>query len=244
MHHSRRQRRRNPLLGVNTLRKHQEDERDVLMPCCLATAPHAVVIPQPSKHTFSKGAALLTATTETSATTVYCEKVDVPIYIARPQLELPQCGVMGVTHEMVHGLSLDGEAASVIGHKTFALGCTDFRVDCEMTYERDEHKTDLCRRDWSCHSCRTCIHGILVKHERGAGKRMGEVVPAVYRGMTWSPCGNTNQILQEALEVMNALGPRWSRLRRQIQPGIEITLESCISQLTWYSQYLLPRAQE
>jgi hypothetical protein len=50
-----------------------------LIPGCLVTAPHAVVIPQPSRHTFSSGACVLTATIETSATTVYWENVDVPI---------------------------------------------------------------------------------------------------------------------------------------------------------------------
>ncbi len=49
------------------------------MPGCFTTAPHAVVIPQPNKQTFSSGAFGLTATTETSATTVYWEKVEVPI---------------------------------------------------------------------------------------------------------------------------------------------------------------------
>lgn len=50
------------------------------MPGCFMTAPHAVVIPHPNRHTFSNGALGLTATTDTSATTVYCENVDVPIY--------------------------------------------------------------------------------------------------------------------------------------------------------------------
>ena len=50
------------------------------MPGCFTTAPHAVVIPQPNKQTFSSGAFGFTATTETSATTVYWEKVEVPIY--------------------------------------------------------------------------------------------------------------------------------------------------------------------
>lgn len=49
------------------------------MPGCLTTAPQAVVIPQPRRQTFSRGALGLTATTETSATTVYCENVEVPI---------------------------------------------------------------------------------------------------------------------------------------------------------------------
>lgn len=57
-----------------------DQSKDVLIPGCLTTAPQAVVIPQPNKQTRSRGAFGLTATTETSATTVYCEKVEVPIY--------------------------------------------------------------------------------------------------------------------------------------------------------------------
>ena len=61
----------------------------VLIPGCLTTAPHAVVIPQPSRQTRSRGALGLTATTETSATTVYCEKVEVPIYTLKVSVLCP-----------------------------------------------------------------------------------------------------------------------------------------------------------
>ena len=43
------------------------------------TAPSPVVIPHPSKHTFSKGAVLVILATEISGKTVYSEKVDVPM---------------------------------------------------------------------------------------------------------------------------------------------------------------------
>ena len=43
------------------------------------TAPIPVVMPQPKRHTFSKGAALLILAKAISGTTVYSEKVEVPI---------------------------------------------------------------------------------------------------------------------------------------------------------------------
>lgn len=46
-------------------------------------APKPVVIPQPSRQALSRGALGLTATIDTSDTTVYCEKVEVPICGAR-----------------------------------------------------------------------------------------------------------------------------------------------------------------
>jgi hypothetical protein len=49
------------------------------MPDCFETAPQPVVMPHPSRQTLSSGALLLMATTDTSATTVYCEKVETPI---------------------------------------------------------------------------------------------------------------------------------------------------------------------
>lgn len=57
----------------------QRGESGILIPACFVTAPQAVVIPQPRRQTLSSGAFLLTAATETSATTVYCENVEVPI---------------------------------------------------------------------------------------------------------------------------------------------------------------------
>lgn len=45
----------------------------------IRAAPYPVVIPHPSRHVRSVGAPGCTATTEMSATTVYCEKVDVPM---------------------------------------------------------------------------------------------------------------------------------------------------------------------
>ncbi len=50
--------------------------------CTLAvfiTAPMPVVTPQPSRHTSSSGASLLIFASEISGTTVYSEKVDVPM---------------------------------------------------------------------------------------------------------------------------------------------------------------------
>ncbi len=44
-----------------------------------STAPIPVVIPQPSKHTLSSGAAWLIFATAISGNTVYSEKVEVPI---------------------------------------------------------------------------------------------------------------------------------------------------------------------
>ena len=64
----------------------EERGKSALMPGCFATAPQAVVMPHPRRQTRSRGALGLTATTETSATTVYCEKVEVPIYVARQWL--------------------------------------------------------------------------------------------------------------------------------------------------------------
>jgi hypothetical protein len=48
-------------------------------PAVMTAAPYPVVIPQPSRHVRSMGAFSVMATTEISATTVYCEKVDVPM---------------------------------------------------------------------------------------------------------------------------------------------------------------------
>ena len=56
-----------------------ERDLDTPIPGCFVTAPQAVVIPQPRRQTLSRGALLSTATTETSATTVYWENVEVPI---------------------------------------------------------------------------------------------------------------------------------------------------------------------
>ncbi len=60
-----------------------------------------------------------TATTDTSATTVYCEKVDVPIWTC--QLEQSAIKREG-THKVVDRLSFTGKAARIVGHETFALG--------------------------------------------------------------------------------------------------------------------------
>ena len=46
-------------------------QKDELMPGCFVTAPQPVVIPHPSRQTLLRSAVSLTATTETSATTVY-----------------------------------------------------------------------------------------------------------------------------------------------------------------------------
>jgi hypothetical protein len=54
-------------------------EADVRTPGSFVTAPQAVVIPHPRRHTLSRGASPLILTTDTSARTVYWENVDVPI---------------------------------------------------------------------------------------------------------------------------------------------------------------------
>lgn len=94
------------------------------MPGCLTTAPQAVVIPQPSKQTRSRGALGLTATTETSATTVYWEKVEVPIYYNGLVYRRGQKGRL-YTHEVVDGLALDGEAGTLVRHQALSLSRTD-----------------------------------------------------------------------------------------------------------------------
>lgn len=45
----------------------------------IRAAPYPVVMPQPRRQVFSIGASCCTATTEISATTVYCEKVEQPM---------------------------------------------------------------------------------------------------------------------------------------------------------------------
>jgi len=95
-----------------------------LIPCCLTTAPQAVVIPHPRRQTFSSGADLLTATTETSATTVYWEKVDVPIY-GREKSDLFELHIDTGSHKMVDWLPIHGEAAGAVGHQAFALRCAN-----------------------------------------------------------------------------------------------------------------------
>ena len=65
----------------------------------------------------------MTATTETSATTVYCEKVEVPIYIA---VEYKQgCLASRTAHEVVNGLAPDGEANALVRHQTLSLSRTN-----------------------------------------------------------------------------------------------------------------------
>jgi hypothetical protein len=65
-----------------------EGTGDVLMPGCFVTAPQPVVMPHPSRQTLLKSAFSLTATTDTSATTVYCENVEVPICVHAPSARL------------------------------------------------------------------------------------------------------------------------------------------------------------
>lgn len=76
------------------------------MPGCLVTAPQAVVMPQPRRQTFSRGAFLSTATTETSATTVYWEKVEVPIWLVEISI-LHGINRSLQTHEVVDRLAVD-----------------------------------------------------------------------------------------------------------------------------------------
>lgn len=82
-----------------------------------------MVIPQPNKQTLSNGAFGLTATTETSATTVYWEKVEVPICKRISGVHTEKAHP---THEVVDGLPIDGETGRVVGHQTLALRSTDF----------------------------------------------------------------------------------------------------------------------
>ena len=97
-----------------------EVRSDKLIPCCFVTAPHAVVIPQPSKQTLSSGACGFTATMETSATTVYWENVDVPICTILDNNYLRIC-----THEVMNGLTIDGKTTGAVGHDTFTLSSSD-----------------------------------------------------------------------------------------------------------------------
>ena len=60
-----------PSASTNKLLAYNQQTPYLLIPGCFTTAPQAVVIPHPSRQTFSKGAFLFTATTDTSATTVY-----------------------------------------------------------------------------------------------------------------------------------------------------------------------------
>src|SRR6185369_11182001 len=69
-----------PLAVVKNVDTEGVLKSDSLIPGCFVTAPQAVVMPQPRRQTFSSGAFGSTATTDTSATTVYCEKVEVPIW--------------------------------------------------------------------------------------------------------------------------------------------------------------------
>ena len=90
------------------------------------------MIPHPRRQTFSRGAALSTATIETSATTVYCEKVDVPIYLDRPNrialYPFRDHDVKGdkEAYKMVDSLTLALESRCAIGHDAFALCSANF----------------------------------------------------------------------------------------------------------------------
>lgn len=63
--------------GYQTAKSREEWNEPI--PGVFVSDPYPVVIPHPNKHAFSSGAFSLTATTENFETTVYCEKVDVPI---------------------------------------------------------------------------------------------------------------------------------------------------------------------
>src|SRR5256885_1835079 len=61
-------------------------------------APYPVVIPHPRRQVLSIGAESVIATTDISATTVYCEKVDVPIKCRRSwPLHLKRVVPSGIT---------------------------------------------------------------------------------------------------------------------------------------------------
>lgn len=91
------------------------------MPACLVTAPQAVVIPHPRRHTLSRGAFGFTATTETSATTVYWEKVEVPI-CHEISFEPKRSGI---PHKMENILSLAFETGRIIWHESLSLSGSD-----------------------------------------------------------------------------------------------------------------------
>lgn len=88
------------------------------------TAPQAVVMPQPRRQTFSSGAFLSTATTETSATTVYCEKVEVPIYLLCSASVLET--IILIAYKVMDRLSVDSESTCIVGHESFSLGSANY----------------------------------------------------------------------------------------------------------------------
>jgi hypothetical protein len=94
----------------------------------LVRAPKPVVIPQPSKQALSRGALGLIATIDTSATTVYWEKVEVPIYSTRRYRQLTELRYVAeptMTYKVVNVLSLALESDSVVGHHALALSGSD-----------------------------------------------------------------------------------------------------------------------
>ena len=88
----------------------------------LVNAPYPVVIPHPKRHAFSSGALWLMATTENFETTVYCEKVEQPIYHELQTLEMTTVP----THKVENFLSFALESNSSIRHGTFTLSCTNY----------------------------------------------------------------------------------------------------------------------
>ena len=99
--------------------------RHVLIPGCFTTAPQAVVIPHPRRHTLSSGACGFTATTDTSATTVYCENVDVPICVYASAQHCVLLGRDNGTDKVVDHPAIDGEPRRLIGHESLSLRGAD-----------------------------------------------------------------------------------------------------------------------
>lgn len=84
----------------------------------LVAAPYPVVIPHPRRQALSRGAFSSTATTEYLETTVYCEKVEVPICL------LAQASTLD-TYEVVKLLALALETRCAVRHNALALGGTN-----------------------------------------------------------------------------------------------------------------------
>ena len=159
---------------------------NLLIPGCLTTAPHAVVIPHPRRQTFSNGALLLTATTETSATTVNWENVEVPIFKDIDNSYRIGYHEQRPTYEVVDRLSIDAETAGLIGHQASSLGRTNCDIPFVRTQSSDHAKhclpfpqrlvLPLLQNLHSRHSTFDQIVDFCGKNER--------VEPAVYSGIT------------------------------------------------------------
>jgi len=94
-------------------------------PDCFDTAPHAVVIPHPRRHTFSSGAFSVTLATENLDTTVYCENDDTPICAIYGKKRVRRQCTTQSTHEMEDILAFAAESHCLIRHDALALSYSD-----------------------------------------------------------------------------------------------------------------------